>query len=97
MILKPLKGNPNPKARNYFGKVKRENPDLYKKDWLDGKKAVVLTVGVQVTWRGWLYEEDKGCEVGVGWCEKGNHYIAWNLRHGHIEKCMWRGGKLYGK
>lgn len=70
----------------------------YKKDWLVGHKYNTLEERPsRVEWQGYLFRESDDHIVPVGWCTKGLHLIHWNLRHGHIEECMWRKGKLYGK
>ena len=70
----------------------------YKKEWcIGGSKCESRDTSGVVEWRGWLYEEEIGKEVAMGWCNKGMHYLAWHLRKGHLEVCSWRRGKLYGK
>lgn len=104
LVLAPMSSNARTRKLQERKRLRRENPALYKKDWLTKGKNNVLGVDAAKTagveWRGWLYEEGvrtEGKEVGMGWCNKGNHYIAWHLRHGHVEQCQWRGGRLYGK
>lgn len=99
LVFRPMSENSRTRA---LQRRKRENPALYKKDWIKGNNVLGEDARklAGVEWRGWLYEENVktgGKEVGIGWCNKGNHYIAWHLRHGHVEECRWRGGKMYGK
>lgn len=99
LILAPLSHNKRTRALQ-AKRARRENPALYKKEWMSGNN-VLEDNSTGVEWRGWLYEEGQGPrgdkEVGIGWCNKGNHYIAWHLRHGHLAECIWRNGRLYGK
>jgi hypothetical protein len=88
---------PKPRPPEYYEKKRAS----YKKDWMPGRKLELREEVSTVEWRGWLFEEGTGNkgsdrEVGMGWCNKGKHYISWHLRHGHLEKCGWRNSKFYG-